>query len=121
MIQSITVTLFVADMDTSVQFYERMLELPLIGRWGNHFAAFGFGAQMSITLHPLGTANRHRPTDSSAIEIGLSVAGTLEDAVSRLRDRGVDFPDPIVDDSQVRLAHFKDPDGHALYLSEVKN
>jgi hypothetical protein len=39
--------------------------------------------------------------------------------VAKLEQRGVSFHGPIIDDEQVRLAFFGDPDGNALYLCQV--
>jgi hypothetical protein len=38
--------------------------------------------------------------------------------VSTLEKRGVLFNGPVVDEGQLKLAFFSDPDGNGLYLAE---
>jgi predicted enzyme related to lactoylglutathione lyase len=119
MITGIMATVFVADMDRAVSFYTKLLELPLAGRWGNEFATIDMGRGMALGLHP-SHGGRPVTTGENTVQIGLSVNVPLEQAVRTLAARGVHFSQPIVDDKQVRLAHFHDPDGNELYLSEVR-
>ena len=120
MITGITATIFVSDMDRAVEFYTKTLGLPLAARWGNEYAAIDVGRGIAIGLHPAKDANSPQPGSHGGIQIGLSVAGRLEDAVSKLQSSGVVFRGPIIDDGQVRLAFFGDPDGNDMYLVEVK-
>lgn len=120
MLQAITATIYVSDMDRAVEFYTKTLGLPLAGRWGDEYAAIDLGKGIAIGLHPARSPHSPKPGSSGSIQIGFTVDGPLDDVVKDLQSRGVMFRGPIVDDLQVRLAFFGDPDDNALYLTEVK-
>lgn len=120
MIESITATIFVSDMDRAVDFYTRVLGLPLSGRWGDEWASIDLGKGAAIGLHPSKGPHSPKPGSGGAIQVGLAVDKPLDEAVRDLQSRGVVFRGPISDDGQVRLAFFGDPDGNDLYLAEVK-
>jgi catechol 2,3-dioxygenase-like lactoylglutathione lyase family enzyme len=119
MIQSITATIYVSDMDRAVDFYTQILGLPLAGRWGNEFASIDLGKGVAIGLHPSKSPHSPKPGTGGAIQIGFAVDRPLDEVVNELQSRGVVFRGPIVDDGQVKIASFGDPDGNALYLAEV--
>jgi catechol 2,3-dioxygenase-like lactoylglutathione lyase family enzyme len=120
MIQSITATIFVSNMDRAVDFYTKTLGLPLAGRWGDQWAGIDLGKGLAIGLHPAESPDSPKPGSRGAIQIGLAVEEPLDDIVKELQSKGVVFRGPIVDDGQVRLAFFGDPDDNDLYLVEVK-
>jgi catechol 2,3-dioxygenase-like lactoylglutathione lyase family enzyme len=107
-------------MDRAVDFYTNVLGLPLSGRWGDEYAGIDLGKGIAIGLHPARNPQSPKPGSRGAIQIGFAVDKSLDDVVSDLTSRGVVFRGPIVDDGQVRLAFFGDPDGNDLYLAEVK-
>jgi catechol 2,3-dioxygenase-like lactoylglutathione lyase family enzyme len=119
MIQGISATIFISDMDRAVDFYTKSLGLPLAGRWGNEYASIDLGKGIAIGLHPA-QSRSPKPGSHGAIQIGLAVDKPLEDEIKDLQSRGVVFHGPIIDDGQVRIAFFGDPDGNDLYLVEVK-
>ena len=94
--------------------------LPLAGRWGNEYASIDLGKGAAIGLHPARGPHSPKPGSSGSIQVGFAVDKPLDDVVKDLQSRGVAFRGPIVDDVQVRLAFFGDPDGNDLYLVEVK-
>ncbi len=118
MITSGAATVMVSNMDRAVNFYTRVLGLKLMTRAGSDWAEVETPG-LTIGLHLAG----HGPTPGAqgAISIGFDVAGSLETAMATLRERGVRFEGPVVDNPQVKLAFFGDPDGNALYLCEVKH
>jgi len=120
MIQGITATIFVADMDRAVDFYTRVLNLPLAGRWGNDYASIDIGKGAALGLHPAESAKSPRPGTHGAIQVGFTVDRPLDDVVTELKGRGVRFRGPIIDDGAVRIACFGDTDDNDLYLCEVK-
>lgn len=120
MIQSIAATIYVSDMDRAVDFYTKTLGLPLAGRWGNEYAGIDMGKGLAIGLHPVQSPNSPKPGSRGGIRIGFAVDKSLDDVVNELASRGVVFRGPIIDDGQVRLTFFGDPDGNDLYLTEVK-
>jgi catechol 2,3-dioxygenase-like lactoylglutathione lyase family enzyme len=120
MIQGITATIYVSDMDRAVDFYTKTLGLPLAGRWGNEYAGIDLGNGLTLGLHPARGPQSPKPGSSGSIQVGFAVDRPLDEVVRDLQARGVAFRGPIVDDVQVRLAFFGDPDGNDLYLVEVK-
>lgn len=109
------VTIFVSNMDASVRFYTDVLGLKLEQRWGNEFAIVTGQHGLTIGLHP---ASAKSP--AGKITIGIQSPGPIENAVARLKEKGVNFSTSPVDDGEVRAADFVDPDGAELYLVEVK-
>lgn len=120
MIEGVIATIFVSDMDRAVEFYTKILGLPLSGRWGNEFASIDLGKGIAIGLHPSTNPQSPKPGSHGAIQVGLMVNKPLDEVVQDLSSRGVVFRGPIVDDGEVRLAFFGDPDGNDLYLTEVQ-
>jgi catechol 2,3-dioxygenase-like lactoylglutathione lyase family enzyme len=120
MVQGITATIYVSDMDRAVDFYTKTLGLPLAGRWGDEYAGIDLGKGLAIGLHPARRPNSPTPGSRGAIQIGFAVDRPLDAVVHDLESRGVVFRGPIVDDEQVRLAFFGDPDGNDLYFVETK-
>jgi hypothetical protein len=53
--------------------------------------------------------------------IGFHASEPIREAVATLKTRGVVFRGDIVDDTQLLIAHFQDPDGNPLYLAEPKS
>ena len=53
--------------------------------------------------------------------IGFHATEPIREAVATLKTRGVVFRGDIVDDTQLLIAHFQDPDGNPLYLAEPKS
>ena len=115
-IKDANVTVMVNEMDRAVEFYINTLGLKLKGRYGDEFAQVE-AAGMTIGLHPA-NKNGPKPGDSGSLSIGFGV-DSLDKAMAELKSRGVKFSQ-ILDDNQVMLAFFTDPDGDPLYLSEIK-
>jgi catechol 2,3-dioxygenase-like lactoylglutathione lyase family enzyme len=117
MITSAVATLFVADMDRAVRFYTESLGMALQYRAGNEWAQIDAGGGFGIGLHP---KEADKPAVPGSIQIGLNVDEPLEGVIAKLTSRGVVFAGPIKADGPIRLAFFKDPDGHVLYLCEYR-
>ncbi len=120
MFQGISATIYISDMDRAVDFYTKTLGLPLSARYGDHWAGIDLGKGLAIGLHPASSPHSPKPGTHGAIQIGLAVDQPLEQAVANLQSKGVRFRGSIIDDNQVRLAYFADPDDNDLYLIEVK-
>jgi len=116
LIREANVTVMVGDMKKAVAFYTETLGLTLKARYGNEFAQVQAPGTI-IALHPA-SKERQRPMGSTGMSIGFSVQN-LEKTMSDLKSKGVQFS-RVVDDRQVRLAFFTDPDGNELYLSQSK-
>jgi catechol 2,3-dioxygenase-like lactoylglutathione lyase family enzyme len=114
-------TVFVSNLDTSVEFYTKALGLRLQFRAGDHFAMIDAGGGTTIGLHPPGRLTP-APGTVGCIQIGLNVTEPIAEVVETLRSRGVVFQEHdgrvVIDDSAVKLAFFNDPDGTELYLCE---
>ena len=107
------VTVMVSDMGRALRFYVEALGLKEVARYGDNWAEIA-APGVRIGLHP----GRKASTESREISIGLQVSN-IEAATDALAAKGVKLS-PIRDDTFIRLAHFMDPDGNALYLCEVK-
>ena len=110
------VTVFVSEMDRSVNFYTKVLGLKLAQRFGDHWASIEAG-KMTIGLHPASNANPAGRNGSTMI--GLEAPGNIEDAVSSLKQQGVRFQGSIVQDNAGKIAYLEDPDGNLLYMIEL--
>jgi catechol 2,3-dioxygenase-like lactoylglutathione lyase family enzyme len=113
-------TIMVSDFDRAIEFYTRTLGLKLSSRFGNDWAEIDGGGGLRIGLHPEG----HGPKAGTqgAISIGFNIQGAIEGVVASLKEKGVAFRGPILDNSKtegIKLAMFGDPDGNPLYLCEV--
>ena len=49
----------------------------------------------------------------------VHVPDDLESVMTTLKNAGIEFQGPIVEDENTRLAFFADPDGNPLYLAQV--
>ncbi len=118
MIKGGNATIFVTDMDRSVSFYTETLDLRLVFRAGDHWATIDAGDGLQLGLHPASPRNP-APGTAGAVTVGLAVDESIERVVSTLEKRGVVFHGPVVDEGQLKLAFFTDPDGNELYLAEL--
>ena len=114
MIQAGNATVFVTDMDRAIDFYTNVLGMKLRARYENHWAEVEV-KDLVIGLHPK-TDNSPAPGTPGAIQIGLSVEKSLDDVVSELTKKGVNFTGPIIDDKAGRFVSLGDPDGNPLYF-----
>jgi catechol 2,3-dioxygenase-like lactoylglutathione lyase family enzyme len=109
-------TIFVSDMDRSVNFYTKILGLKLAQRFGNHWASVE-GGKLTIGLHPASSENPAGRNGSTVI--GLELIGNIEDAIATLREQGVKFRGAVSQDNAGKTAYFEDPDGHLLYMIQL--
>lgn len=116
-------TIFISNMDRAVRFYTDVLGLKIAYRAGDDFCMIDAGGGLLLGLHPSGPNRSPRtpkPGTPGSIQVGLNVTEPIEDVYETLRQRGVNFHGPVVnDDGSVKLAFFNDPDGNELYLCEV--
>jgi len=121
MISGGNATIYVADIDASVTFYSETLGLRLEFRAGDQWATIDAGQGFRLGLHP---ASEHQPSPGTpgGVTIGLAVDQPIEQVVATLKERGVVFQGPIIDEGidegMLKLAFFTDPDGNAFYLAE---
>jgi predicted enzyme related to lactoylglutathione lyase len=110
-------TIYISDMDRSVNFYTKILGLKLAQRFGNHWASVEAG-KLTIGLHP---ASDHNPAGrNGSTIIGLELTGGIEDAVGALKQQGVKIRGAVSQDNAGKFALFEDPDGNLLYMIQLK-
>lgn len=119
MIDGGNATIFVSDMDRSIQFYTEVLGMKLRMRADNHWAEVQAGSNLVIGIHPA-SPSAEPPGTPGAIHIGLSVSTPLEEIQKKLSQHGVNFVGDIIDDGPGRFANLRDPDGNRLYFWECR-
>jgi catechol 2,3-dioxygenase-like lactoylglutathione lyase family enzyme len=112
-------TLFVSDMDKAVRFYTTTLGFKLKERYGDHWASIDCGDGVTLGLHPASATDPSSRAGTTAI--GFRATGTIHEAVDELKAGGVALRGDVLDDKEVRLVNFTDPDGHPLYVTEVRS
>ncbi len=118
MIKKAQVTIYVADVPNALKFYSEILGMHVVSHCGRDFAELEMNG-MNVGLHP-SVKREPSPGTKGAISIGLEV-DDLDAEIVRLKAKGVVFQGPVVEDGQVRLAFFSDPDGNPIYLTQVKH
>jgi catechol 2,3-dioxygenase-like lactoylglutathione lyase family enzyme len=112
-IKGSNVTIMVGSLSKAIKFYTSILDMKLLVQHGSHWAEVGTKG-LVIGLHP---KRKEKIAFGNNASIGLEVADIVA-AVSELKEHGIECS--IVKDSYVHLAHFKDPDGNALYFYKGK-
>jgi catechol 2,3-dioxygenase-like lactoylglutathione lyase family enzyme len=115
-IQGGNATIYVSDMQRSVDFYTGVLGLRLIYRVDDHWAQLDAGG-LAIALHPASDRSPAAGTPGG-ITVGLSVDVPIVEAIAALAASGVEVHGPAPGGGGVVLAFFADPDGNPLYLAE---
>jgi catechol 2,3-dioxygenase-like lactoylglutathione lyase family enzyme len=110
-IKESNVTIMIADMDTSVNFYQQ-LGFTLKNRWENHYAQISTG-DMIIGLHP---ADR-RVIATPQVSIGF-VIDDIKEAKQLLEKNDISYE--FYDDEAGSYTNFNDPDGTQLYFTQPK-
>ncbi len=116
MIQGGNATIYVSDMQRSVDFYTDALGLRLVFRADDHWAQLDAGG-LAIGLHPASDRNP-APGTPGGITVGLSVDVPIVEAIAVLAAHGAEVCGPVPGGGGVVLAFFADPDGNPLYLAE---
>jgi predicted enzyme related to lactoylglutathione lyase len=112
------ITIFVANMDRAVKFYTEVLGCKMTYRFGNDWAQLHSDDGATIGLHPASSQN---PAGiKGSIQLGIQVDKSIHKVVEEMKAKGVQFVGPVVDDTQLLVANFQDPDGNPFYLAEMK-
>jgi catechol 2,3-dioxygenase-like lactoylglutathione lyase family enzyme len=113
-IQGGNATIYVSDVQRSIDFYTGVLGLRLVYRADDHWAQLDAGG-LAIALHP---GSDRAPGTPGGITFGLSVDVPIVEAIAALAASGVEVHGPVPGGGGVVLAFFADPDGNPLYLAE---
>jgi catechol 2,3-dioxygenase-like lactoylglutathione lyase family enzyme len=109
------VTLMVADLDRSVEFYNGLLGLYEDLRFGDSWAEM-VTQGLTVGLHPKKPGAHPAPVENH-VSIGFEVQD-LKKTAKELEGKGMVFH---YQENEVNLlAFFKDPDGTPLYLTQVR-
>lgn len=105
---------FASDFSRSRRFYGETLELPEAGGFENDWVEFALGPLL-LKLTPL------RPGEVPARNQVAAVFSTasLDDSISRLKERGVTVTRPPADEFTGRSAEILDPDGYRIILFQA--
>ena len=111
------VTVFVSDVERAMSFYTDTLGMAVKFHAPGHFGMVELPG-LTIGLHPP-AKNTPGAGQHGGMQIGLAVKD-IGQSINELKGRGVNFQTDIIDDTQVLLAFFTDPDGNVLYLVQSK-
>jgi len=105
---------FASDFSRSRRFYGETLGLPEAGGFENDWVEFALGPVL-LKLTPL------RPGEVPARNQVAAVfsTGSLDEAVSRLKERGVTVTRPPAEEFTGRSAEILDPDGYRVILFQA--
>jgi predicted enzyme related to lactoylglutathione lyase len=117
MINGGNTTIYVTDMDRAVKFFTETLGLRLDYQAGPEWAQIDAGKGLILGLH--GTGHGAEAGKDGSTIVGFEVDEPIAQVYETLVARGVKFDGPPVDTGHVKLAHFRDPDGNAFYLSQT--
>ena len=110
------VILAVKDLDKSIEFYNKILGMPIKRQRENWVDLGQSGALLS--LHPASTSSPHSGTSiDNGILIGL-VVGDVSSAINELKAKNVKIHRDIQDKSSGKNAIILDPDEYMISLFE---
>lgn len=113
MIRGGLVTLSVKDAEQSVRFYVETLGMKLVEQApALRSAVIDAGEGFLIALRQGGAGG------AGGASVGLYPKVPIAEAIAIFENRGVKFD--VKDDGAVIVAHFRDPDGNALYLCQPR-
>jgi predicted enzyme related to lactoylglutathione lyase len=103
--------LYSKDPERAGQFYRDVLQMRQI----EHGRVNSFdGGGLRLSIHPAPDSASTVPTGESFL--AFYVKNGIEQRFEELKRRGVNFVGGIEDDPFGKTAHFKDPDGHEIFL-----
>ena len=110
------VILAVKDLDKSIEFYNKILGMP-IKRQRENWGDLGQSGAL-LSLHPASTSSPHTGTSiDNGILIGL-VVGDVSSAINELKSKNVKIHRDIQDKSSGKNAIILDPDEYMISLFE---
>ncbi len=118
MIKGGNATIYVTDLEAAVQFYTETLGLALNYKTEG-WASVSAGPGLTLGLHPANHERAPTPGSRGAISVGFAITEPIDNVIASLKEKGVKFRGPKVDNDRIKLAFFGDPDGNALYICET--
>jgi len=112
-----TASVYVSNMENSIDFYTKKLGLTLQSKVGNTWAKIDAGNGLTIGLHPASPPATVNAGTQGSINIELAVTGKLKDVVNVLKQRGVCFNGEIQEYDAVHIASLFDPDQNTILLA----
>ena len=114
MVQGVSVIWFpVTDMDRAVKFYGETLGLDEVRNEGEWAELETGGLKVGLNAR-----DEETPDGDGGGVLAFQPEGGIDDAVSELEGKGVEFAGGISEHPWGRIAAFTDPDGNALQLYE---
>lgn len=110
-------TMLVKNLDTSLEFYSKVLGLEIIKRHGNEFAKVDAGSNFTFVLK-LDDAENSAPARFQAT-INLSCKGNLQEFLDASKVRGLKIDSIISDESGIKTASCADPDGNQIHFFQA--
>jgi predicted enzyme related to lactoylglutathione lyase len=107
------VWLYSSDVAGATAFYRDVLELPLVEEESDGVAHFDAG-NVRLSIHPW-----ERDGSPGVGGFYVFVVEDVEAETERLRSSGVEIHGGIRSEPFGRIAEFRDPDGHELYLWQL--
>lgn len=99
----------VSDMERATAFYRDTLGLKVQDHDGDW-------AEVTAGDQTIGLNGTESPGGDGGAVIAFGVEGGIDDVVSKLESKGVEFVGGVSDHPWGRIAPFKDPDGNDLQL-----
>jgi lactoylglutathione lyase len=109
------VILLVSDMNTSVQFYKEILNIPIKKR-SDEWTEF-FNKETVLALHP--AKNKEKLKSGQHILIGFS-ASDFDQTIKNLQEKKVSFFKNPREEGFGKHAIIEDPDGHLISIVKLK-
>ena len=110
------VILLVSDMNTSVQFYKEILNIPIKKR-SDEWTEF-FNKETVLALHP--AKNKEKLKSGQHILIGFS-ASDFDQTIKNLQEKKVSFFKNPREEGFGKHAIIEDPDGHLISIVKLKD
>lgn len=102
MISGGNATLFISNMDQSVQFYTQVLGLKLTNRFGDHWATVDAGKGLTIGLHPA-SPKFPAPGTKGAMMLSLEITEPIDRVVAQLAEKGVRLKGSIISKTRMEM------------------
>lgn len=111
--------IFARDMPAMRQFYERILELPLLRTLGDGWVEYRLGATtLALTVRGMIFSDPPPPEGALSLQLAFRVAPPLvAECAAALEAKGIKLISPLTDQPWGhRTIFFRDPDGNVIEI-----